>query len=189
MAGSHPHPHPYHHPDMPPLVAELLRRGERAGLSEDALCRHLGISHSRFSRWKTGVRVAPDPRIPSNRKFYANAADFLGKTFGEVMAEVLFADSKEKVKLEQWIFDSLAGKPGSVPMPQMSAASEKLLHSILLNIPGREEFLEVLHVSFKAYVLNVLLEDWFEQPSEAIGHYQRISQRTKVQPSAHNIAE
>ena len=76
--------------DTPLLVRELIKKAGQLGITEEALCHRLAISHSHFSRWRTGLRSAPDPRNSENRVFYKNAAHLLGKSLGEVLSYVIF---------------------------------------------------------------------------------------------------
>lgn len=163
--------------DTPVLVRELLKKATQLGVTEEALCHRLGLSHSHFSRWRTGLRSSPDPRNPTSRKFYQNAAEFLGKSVGEVMSYVIFADKGEEQEFSDWIFSSILDKKKSVPVPELSEASKKLLHELIINIPGREEFLEVLSSSLRTYVTKVRFEDWYEDAQSAIRRYRELNLR------------
>lgn len=163
----------------PLLVQMLLHKAFAQGMTEDALCQRLGISPTRFNRWKSGVRTCPDPRLPMNRKFYLKAAEFLGVSLGRVLAEVLFQDPSEEKEITRWVHTSLEERKLGIPIPSMSHQAVRKIRTLLLNLPGREEYLDVLLLSLKIYIQDIRKEGWHEDVGSAINFFEKLRTREK----------
>lgn len=170
--------------DVPRFVHDLLRKANAIGITEEELSRQLSVSHSYFSRWKRGLRWTPDPRIKENKDFYLRVAKFLGKGLGEILSEVLFLDKNEENELKQWVFESIELAKQKIKVPELSTQAENQIRLILLNLPSREDYAEVLAATLRTYITSVLKEEWIEDPLSLVTRG-RDAERAAYSPSAH----